>query len=61
MDPISLAVGLALAAGAVFIDVRGVNYMKERIESHLEQQAKITTLIVEQPTEKYVLDLDKKA
>lgn len=61
MDPISLAVGVALAAGAVLMDVRGVSYMKERIESHLEQQAKTTTLIVDQPTEKYVLDLDEKA
>jgi len=60
MDPLSLAVGLALAAGAVFIDVRGVNYIKEKVEHRLELQAKNTILVIDQPTEKYVIDYDKE-
>ena len=58
MDPISVAVGLAIAAGAIFVDVRGASLVRERIERQIEEQAKLTTIVVDQPTEKYIIDFE---
>lgn len=61
MDPFSLFVGLAMTAGALFIDVRGVHFVQEKIEKAISEKAKKTTIVVDQPTEKFTIDFTKEA
>lgn len=60
MDPISMALGVAISAGAIFMDLRGASLIKEYIENQMERQAKVTTLVIDQPTEQYIINFDEK-
>lgn len=60
MDPFSLVVGLGLTVGALFIDIRGVDFLQKKIDQALSEKAKKTTFIVEQPTEKFTIDFTKE-
>lgn len=59
MDPISMAFGVAIAAGAIFIDVRGASLIKDHIEEFMEQRAKVASLVIDQPTEQYIINFDE--
>lgn len=61
MDPFSIVAGLALTAGALFIDIRGADLLKQKIEHAVSEQAKKTTIVLDQPTEKFTIDFSKKA
>lgn len=60
MDPFSFIAGLAIAAGAIYVDVRGVDRLKEHIDAKVKLEAKTKTLIIQQPTEKYIIDFSEK-
>lgn len=60
MDPFSLAAGLVLAAGAVLIDLRGVDFLSQKLDNAVSEQAKKTTIVVDQPTEKFTIEFNKE-